>query len=224
MRANGLPGRIGFLAWITLAGSLCFVLTILMLHGVQPDLNPLDEAMSYYVHGAYGWLLTVGLFMLGLGSLALTVALNRALGRQLTRSGQVWLAVWGVGVLLGAFFAADPPGQWDKPPSISGSIHGLAAVLALVSFPVAALLLTRRLRADVRWSGLSAILLILALASAGSLVAFMLSLVPVLISPGPPRLLGLTERILFAVYVAWISVVAVSLLRSAAPRHVGQKM
>jgi hypothetical protein len=50
--------------------------------------------------------------------------------------------------------------------------------------------------------------------SAATLVLFMCSLVPVFISPGPPRLLGLTERVLFAAYVAWLSVLAIALRRS----------
>ena len=48
---------------------------MLALHIVQPGLSPLHEAMSYYVHGRHGWLTTLGLLSLGIGSLALTIAL-----------------------------------------------------------------------------------------------------------------------------------------------------
>ena len=78
-------GSISSLAWMSLLGIVFFVVTIISLHVLQADLKPLDEAMSYYVHGSQGWLPTVGLIGL--------------------------LGVWSVGVLLGAFFPADPPGH-----------------------------------------------------------------------------------------------------------------
>ena len=56
-------------------------------------------------------------------------------------------------------------------------------------------------------------LLVFAVASVVSLFAFMASLVPVFVRPGPPVLLGLTERILLAVYVAWLGIVSVGLLK-----------
>jgi hypothetical protein len=36
---------------------------------------------------------------------------------------------------------------------------------------------------------------------------------PVFIRPGPPVLLGLSERVLIATYVAWLTLVAVTILK-----------
>ena len=210
--------RIRLLAFLTLGGIACFIVTIGALHWLQPNLSPLNEAMSYYVHGAAGWLLTLGLFSLGLGSLALTVSLGRAPGGTQGKGGRWCLGVWSVGALLGAIFAADPPGQWDKPPSIGGSIHGLSAIVALVVFPFAAILLSRSLRLNAHWARLSGALVLLAIASAATLVLFLSSLAPVFVRPGPPILLGLSERALFIAYVAWLAVAAVGLLQIPAPR------
>jgi Protein of unknown function (DUF998) len=205
--------RVRTLAFVTLGGVICFISTIGSLHLLQPEFNPLNEAISYYVHGVNGWLLTFGLFGLGLGSLALTMALGCEVGGKVSRGSRWGLGIWSVGVLLGAIFAADPPGQWDKPPSTSGSIHGLAAMIALVVFPVSAVLASLSFRANARWDGFSGGLLGLAKASAVMLVVFMSSLVPVFLRPGPPILLGLTERALFLVYVVWLAAAAVGLLR-----------
>ncbi len=210
-------GRIRALAWIALVGSGCFVVMLSLLHVLQPDLSPLNEAMSYYVHGAHGWLLTLGLFSLGLGSLALTLALMGDVWSAISRGGWWCLGIWSAGVLLGAVFAADPAGQWDKPPSVSGSIHGIAAMIALAVFPVAAVLISRGLRLTAQWGESSRVLDLLSKASAASLVLFMSSLAPVMIRPGPPVLFGLTERILFAIYVAWLAVMAVALLQKVIP-------
>jgi hypothetical membrane protein len=210
MELNASTTRIRMLAGVSLVGIACFLVTIVALHWLQPELSPLNEAMSYYVHGPHGWLLTLGLFSLGLASLTLTIALGREPPGPVGKVGRSCLAVWSVGTLLASVFAADPPGRWDEPPSMSGSIHGVAALVALAVFPVAAILLSRRRRRDIRWVRLS--LLVLAFGSAAGLVAFAWSLVPVFISPGPPKLLGLTDRILIVLYSGWLGVAAVGLI------------
>lgn len=128
--------------------------------------------------------------------------------RATLRWGIRCLGVWSAGVLLGAMFTADPPGQWDRPPSISGMIHGLAAMVALVVFPIAAMLVSKGLHRNDPGTG-SARLLTLARLAAGSLALFLASLVPVFVRPGPPILLGLTERVLFVCYAAWIAAAAI---------------
>jgi hypothetical protein len=195
-----------------------FVIAVLLLHWLQPDLAPLDEAMSYYVHGAHGWLITAGLLGLGLGSLALSAGLAATTAASGSRVGRWFLVVWSVGALLGGIFPADPAGNWDKPPSWAGAIHGNAALVAFVAFPVAALCLAQSFRSDRRWRPFAGILPALGVAAAVSLVAFMSSLAPALVSSGPPKLLGLTQRILLAVYVVWLSVVAFGILRAAQTR------
>ena len=89
------------LAWTGLGGIGLFVVTVVALHFLQPSLKPLDEAISYYVHGPRGWLLTVGLVGLGTASLATTAVLTGAVGGPGARLGRGFLAVWSFGVLLG---------------------------------------------------------------------------------------------------------------------------
>jgi hypothetical protein len=200
-----------WLAALGLTGVGVFTATTLALHVVQPELSPLEEAVSYYVHGRQGWLLTLGLLSLGLGSLALVVALSVQKARS--RIGLILLGTWSVGVIAGGAFAADPPGNWDRPPSVSGTIHGLAAMIALAALPAAAVFLTRSFRRDARWSPLQVTLDLLAVIVVLSYVAFMASLAPVFIRPGPPILLGLTERILLVACLAWLAALAIGLWR-----------
>jgi hypothetical protein len=201
-----------WLAALALGGTAIFVVAVLALHWLQPKLSPLDEAMSYYVHGAHGWLMTVGLLAIGVGSLALTIGLARVLEGRLARVGIEFLAVWSVGAILGGAFSADPPGNWDQPPSLSGAIHGIAALVALTAFPVAAATVTAILRRHSRFNRISGAATILAVTSVVSFIAFAGSLVPVFVRPGPPLLLGLTERVLFGAYAAWLAVVAIGLI------------
>jgi hypothetical membrane protein len=200
-----------WLAALGLIGVAVFAAAILALHVVQPKLSPLQEAVSYYVHGRRGWLLTLGLLPLGIGSLALAIALGVQKARR--RTGLVLLATWSVGVIVGGIFTADPPGSWDQPPSAAGTIHGIAAMIAFAALPAAAVILTRGFRHDARWHPLQRTLNLLSVAVVSSYVAFMASLTPVFVRPGPPILLGLTERILIVASLAWLTAVAIGLFR-----------
>jgi Protein of unknown function (DUF998) len=200
--------RMGQLA---LAGLLVFVAAVLILHAAQPELSPRDDAVSYYVHGRLGGLLTAGLAALGLASLALAAGLARVV--PAARVGRWLLGVWGVGALLGALFRADPPGRWSEPPSVAGMIHGNAAIAAFVALPIAALVLSRALRHQGQWRPHARLLTGLAVAAAVGLGLFTASLVPVFVRPGPPILLGASERLLLACYVAWLAAVGVGLLK-----------
>jgi hypothetical protein len=202
-----------FLAWAGLLGVGVFVVAVAVLHGLEPRLDPVREAVSYYVHGRCGWVLTAGLVALGAGSAALTIGVARGLRRG--AASVACLAAWSAGVLLGGIFPADPPGNWDRPPSTAGAIHGIAAMVALAVLPVAAILVARASRRDPRWHRSSAALVVLAAVTAACYVAFMASLAPVFVRPGPPVLLGLTERALLAAGTAWLGSVGVQLLRRA---------
>src|SRR5262245_9918970 len=92
--------RRAMLGGFALAGIGGFVASVLALHRLQPCLNPLDQAVSYYVHGPHGWLLTLGLLGLGLGSLALTVGVTPTEHGPSMRTGRCFLGIWGVCLLL----------------------------------------------------------------------------------------------------------------------------
>lgn len=152
------------------------------MHFVQPERSPLQDAVSFYMTGRVGWLLHAAIVLLGIGSLQLA-----------HRRGSKPLALWGACLLLAGTFAPDPPGNWSKPPSVSGMIHGVAAMIAFPSFVIAALRLsfTPPLRG-------------LAIASAIMLALFLASLSPAVINNRAPILLGLTERLLLALDMAWL--------------------
>jgi hypothetical protein len=200
-----------WLAELGLIGVTVFTAGVLALHVAQPDMSPLEIAVSFYVHGRHGWLLTLGLLALGLGSLALTIALSMRQVRS--RIGLILLVAWSVGVIAGGIFATDPPGNWDRHPSVTGAIHGLAAMVAFSALPAAAIFLTRSFRHDANWRRLQGTLDSLTIAVAVSYAVFMASLMPALVRPGPPILLGLTERILIVACIAWLAAVAIGLWR-----------
>jgi hypothetical protein len=97
-------------------------------------------------------------------------------------------------------------------------IHGGAAMVAFLSFPVAALLLSRRMAA-VNQIPRTRFLVPLAVACAAALMVFFVCLTPVF-SNRPPYLLGLVERILLGLYAAWLIAVSASVASATVPgRH-----
>ena len=208
------PSAIRPLAWLGLIGCAVFTAAIFALHGLRPELSPLRDAVSYYVHGPYGWLTTLSLIALGIGSLAITIAIPASARERHSRIGTGALAVWSLGALIGGIFPADPIGTWDQPSSTNGSIHGLAAMIAIVAFPIAVVSLTRSLSCDSNWQTVQGALRVMAAVVVLSFLAFTASLLPVFVSDGPPFMLGLTERVMLAAYAAWLAAVAVGLLCS----------
>jgi hypothetical protein len=213
----------GWLAYACLSGNGCFVVAVLALHLIQPELSPLNYAVSYYVRGSQGWLFTAGLLSWGIGSAALFLGLAQSIRihgsvlghiRGRIRAGLSALALWSAGVLATGLFSADPPDQWDKPPSATALIHENAARVSFIALPIAALLLSHGLRRAPEWRRTASVLYSFAVMIMISLIVFFASLLPLSDSLRPPILFGLTERILIAAYAAWLCAAAIGLRRS----------
>ena len=178
------------LARISLACVGLFTLSVLAMHAAQPELSPVNMAVSYYMNGRLGWILGGGLVLLGLGSLAVMTAERT---RARSRAGLWLLSAWGIGAIAGGIFPPDPPNHWDEPSSLSGMIHGIAAMIAFLAFPPGAWLLSRTFVSRA-----------LAIGCGVTLVVFFVCLAPVF-SNRPPYMLGLIERVLLLFYVAWLA-------------------
>src|SRR5262245_36647835 len=169
---------------------------------------------AVYVYGAQGWLFTAGLLAWGAGSAALLLGLARTIRIRAGNAGLLGLAVWSAGILTSGLFRADLPGQWNNSPSAAGLIHENAARVSFIALPIAALLLSHGLRRVPEWRRTASVIYLLALMIMVSLIVFFASLLPVSDSLRPPIMFGLTERMLLAIYAAWLCAAAIGLLRS----------
>ena len=215
-QAYSLPT--GWLAYACLSGNGCFATAVLALHLLQPELSPLNEAVSFYVHGAQGWLFSAGLLAWGVGSAALLLGLARTVRIRAGYAGLLGLAVWSAGVLTSGLFSADPPARMYSSPSAVGLVHENAARVSFIALPIAALLLSHGLRRAPEWRRTAGVLCLLAAMIIVSLIVFFASLLPLSESLRPPILFGLTERMLLAAYAAWLCAAAVWLLQSPVGR------
>ena len=200
--------RVQQLVSVTLAGTAVFVASVAAMHLLQPHLSPVDVAVSYYMNGRFGWMPRVGLVALGVGSLTLVIAFWQCWVRTRADVGIWLLVVWSIGAIIGGVFPPDPYGQWSKPPSVSGMIHGVVALVAFLAFAPAAWLVARTLRRVRPVPAAVRVLEPLAILYAASLATFFVCLAPVF-QNRPPYALGLVERGLIAVLVTWMVFAAV---------------
>jgi len=159
------------LAGLAVGGILIAVGTVLVLHVVPPTsrLDPYHETISAYGLTDIGWIFNAAVVLLAASSLLVIVAL--VLDRQLRALsiGSVMLMLWVLGMAAVATFEKT---DWAVGPSVTGSIHRAASLVAFVALPIgAACVIGHGLR---RWSsaphrGLLVAALIFTTASVGYL-------------------------------------------------------
>lgn len=176
-----------------------------VLHVRQAELDPIQQPVSYYIHGRSGWLLNLALAALGGASIALAWALPIS---QRSRAA-FGLAAFGLGMLIDAAARSDRFFPWERTPSVAGVIH---AALALLAPPLLLLPMLRLLRGE-RPSWRQSAKCVAAIAYAIGLLASGVSLVTGFLRDGPPPLIGLAERELALSAVLWLAMLALDLAR-----------
>ena len=172
-------------------GAALFVVILVTLHLLRPDLGFASDYVSDYANGPYGGWFAAALLAHGLGNLALATGLG--LGVAPSRRGLVGsalLAVAAVGILVAAVFATDPEGAL---PTTAGRIHSLAAAAAFPVEVVALVLLARAFAASRRWSRLTS--------AAAGVAGLALAWLAVAVARGGAP--GIPERTVLAVLAVW---------------------
>lgn len=198
------------LAWFSIVGVTVFVTAVVALHLLPTGLDPVRRTVSEYVNQPYGWLVPIAGAAIGLGSLALTAALSRVLPVR-PRAGLALLAVWGVAMCVVAAFPTDPkPSGRLVALTANGAVHVAAGAVAFVTLALAAPLVSRALppARTVR---------VLAASVPVSLAVFALTMVnhpPVSRLVGQPTVWGAGERLMMAIYAAWLLAVSIRVVRT----------
>jgi hypothetical protein len=169
------------------------------LHVVQPELDPLQQPVSFYIAGAHGWLLAVALGAFGIAPLVLEPAIGGP-----SRPGlKCVLTLCGAALLLTSLLRSDRWFPWERTPTLSGLVHAGAAMIAPVLLLIAMVLFVRPSAPGPRAPPVWLVGLFLA-----ALIGCGLSLAIGLSRDGPPPWIGLFERTLAGAAVAWVAAVA----------------
>lgn len=187
---DGLHG-LDFLAKTALAGAAYFTASVLLLP-LSSEYTLAGDYISELAIGRFGFVQTLAFLALGIGSLALAVGLRRATrGSWGSLAGSVLFGLFGVGVLIDAFFPIDRGGM--QPQTLVGTVHILAALMAFVCAVLGMFVLTRTFKRDARWGSYWRLSLVLATVA---LVAFFL--------PSEGAWVGIFQRIFVGTIIAWM--------------------
>src|SRR5262245_21123772 len=177
-----------------LAGVGLMALALLALPFLDPQLSLVDEYISVYGRGEYGWLLDAGLVAGGLGTIAIGLGLKRTLnpGKRATASW-ILIVLAGLGFVAGGFFVTDPTGAYEAgTTTVSGTIHNLAAFIAFFSLVLATWLLRGTFASGEPYHQLAgAALWVAVILSAGLVLLFFVA--------GPLGFVGVVQRIFVGV-------------------------
>lgn len=197
--------RVAGTAAVVLVGIVYFVLIVVSLHFLHPDLSPISQPISQYAAAAYGFLMTSAFFALSLASFALVLGLARGVALSArSRFGLVLIGLWAVGIVIAMVFPLNPLGA---PETISSAIHRSSGPVAFLSLTIGVFLVSRRFKYDDTWRSLYRPALLLSLLLAVAFVATFLSL-GLFPESGVG---GLSQRLFVASFVTWFLLVAARL-------------
>lgn len=167
------------------------------------EYTALGDNISELAIGRFGVIQTAAFVAVGLGALALALAIRRATrGTWGSRAGSLLTACFGVGPLVAAVFPTDRVDSVADLQSMSAVmvVHVVAALVAFVGGVAGMFVLTRTFRRDPRWRALWPASLALAV------VALVL-----LFLQGEGPLVGLYQRMLTGTSALWLLLIAVRL-------------
>jgi hypothetical membrane protein len=207
--------RPGLLGGLAVAGPLLFTVAWLIAWPAQEEYSPRHEDISALaaVDAQRSWVMVLGFLALGLGTVALALALlNAVRGGRRARVGAALVAFAGLGIVVAGLARNDCSSELAACRALPGRelswhhhVHDLVSALVFVSLAVAQFLLARSFGGDDFWRDLR-----------GYSVASGLATLVLLVVYGA-RVFGdwngLVQRIFLAVPLAWIVVVGVHVRR-----------
>lgn len=198
------------LGWIILLTASLPIFCIILLHILQPGLNPSVNAISEYVLGDCGWLMSITFIMLSIGSIALAVLAIKMKPRmkKTTIVGVLFLFA-ALGSAIAGLFPADPIHQ--ETLTQSGKIHALGGFIRFVSLAIALPIFSSVIKRKERWHIEGSILRILSILFVICFIATMFILAPI-------KLFGLGQRIFILVSLLWMVVLCLPLIRTDNPK------
>ncbi|MBB5959168.1 putative membrane protein [Saccharothrix tamanrassetensis] len=210
--------------FVAFGGAAAVLLTVVMvgsldLHRLTTTAVGLRRTISEYALGPYRWVFDTAVVLLAAGSLAILAVLVRKGITRWASGGSLAFIAWSVGLTLVVVF---PKHDWSVGPSMSGSIHRVASLVAFISLPIAALLLARPWLRDAVWGAHARRTFRFGLLSALSFTPILYAvLVNVLVGTSWWRVLplGYIERLLVLVEVVSVLVVAVWAIAAAQPSY-----
>ena len=202
-------------AWLAIIMTAATILLLTSLHLLSPEFAPSWRMVSEYAFGHYGWVLSLMFLSWGISSWALAVAIWSQVKTRAGKVGLWLLVVAGIGEAMASVFDVT-----------HDTGHGIAGLLGVVGFPIAALLLSVSLGRVQEWRGARRTLLWIANLSWISVILLIATLVlmtmqmaqvngghlpqhaPKSLPPGVLALDGWANRLIVLSNCSWVLIAA----------------
>jgi hypothetical membrane protein len=190
------------------------VLLLASLLVLSPEFDPSWRMISEYANGSYEWVLALMFTSWGLSSWALAFAIRSQVRTRTGKIGLVFLTLAGMGEVGAALF------------NIRNPLHDVVSSIAIISLPIAALLLSVRLGRTQPWAAAKKALLWTANLTWMSVVLFIVTFIIMIVTYtqaggdmtpnkvakvlpyGVIAFVGWANRLLVLAYCAWVATVA----------------
>jgi hypothetical protein len=194
-------------ARLSLYAAVLFILSLIILHIIKPELDPSWRMISEYEIGNLGWVMRVAFFLLAGSCITLFAAIYSEIRWLLGKFGLVLLLLSAAGMILAGIFTSDSMTGSRTP---IGQIHELGAMLD--SIPFAALFINLTLiRKNPDWAPARKALFWTAFLPLFGLITFVGSVAALFPSDGkfgPDVLIGWQNRFFILTHAIWLIVVA----------------
>ncbi|WP_214072619.1 DUF998 domain-containing protein [Mucilaginibacter sp. dw_454] len=146
-------------ALISGAAALLWMLLIVLLHFVKPQLNPAVSMCSEYARGKHGWIMQLAFLSMATGCIVFVFAT----WPYLHHFGSILLSIIGLSIAGAGIFVTDLVFTANENTTRSGNLHNIFAAIAILLFPVMVTVLsTDMLHTDI-WSQAHSWIILLAI-------------------------------------------------------------
>jgi len=206
-----------FFGSCVVAGALLFLITMVTLHLLRPDYNPLRNFLSEYLVGPFGFLGTAATYVLAATFLMLLFGLRLSVHPSgILTASCVLLGVVIISLCVCAVFPIDflmpPDGSRPTLTSLTRAsiIHIVSSSLLFASLIAVSLTLPSAYKRDEKWRSFSYTALFLGFL----ILAFFVGLILV-----PFYLRGLAQRGIFLVVLVWLLLTGLRLRQAIPSTH-----
>jgi hypothetical protein len=192
---------------VGVVGVVVFALSVVALHILDTDVSVVNEPISIYSLGEYGWLSQAGTIAMGVGLIGIALGLRGTLmpGKRVTASWALML-IGGLGFIISGLFVPDPTGTTEA--TTSGTLHDVGGYVSMLSVLASVWMLRGVFSRDAPYRSFANIQMWFAVLVTASMVAFL--------ALGEQQL-GLMQRVFVVIVVVWLLVLGVRTRRTQAP-------
>ena len=169
-------------------------LSVVLLHFLRSDYDPLENTISDYATGSYGYLMSAAFIIWGFGIVALASGLWLSVAPR-PRVGSALVLIAGFAIMIAGVFTGDA--LTATTTTTSGAIHDLSSVIFFLTLIAAMFVMAKRFQGDEKWRQIRRATFWLGAASTVFLIAFILG----------PVVNGLIQRIFIPWLLAWVLLV-----------------